>query len=118
MERLTEYAGKLGDGEQDLAPPVESADDFGYIAERLARSAEQLQSDLRNLEISAQGSALYETTAAAEHRSRREGISRDQAFAQELTPERYTRYEREHQELDVGAKRKKKRLSRTSFLKM
>src|SRR5436853_5439426 len=42
LGRLTEYAERLGEAGLDLAPPVESADDFGVIAERLARSAEQL----------------------------------------------------------------------------
>ena len=34
------------------------------------------------------GSATYETTAAADYRSRKEGITRELAFAKELTPDR------------------------------
>ena len=81
---------------------------WAQAGESVGRTVEQLQNDLRNLEISAQGSAMYETTAAAEHRSRKEGITREQAFAKELTPDRYDRAEAEHQELDLGITKKKR----------
>jgi hypothetical protein len=82
---------------------------WAQAGESLSRTAEQLENDRRNLEISAQGSALYETKAAAARRSRQERISPEQAFAKELTPQRYARYEAEHQKLDLGVKKKKRK---------
>jgi hypothetical protein len=81
---------------------------WAQAGESVGRTVEQLQNDLRSLEISSQGSAMYETTAAAEHRSRKEGITREQAFAKELTPDRYERAEAEHQELELGITKKKR----------
>jgi transcriptional regulator with XRE-family HTH domain len=81
---------------------------WAQAGESVGRTVEQLQNDLRNLEISAQGSAMYETTAAAEHRSRKEGITREQAFAKELTADRYDRAEAEHEKLDLGITKKKR----------
>jgi transcriptional regulator with XRE-family HTH domain len=81
---------------------------WAQAGQPLGRTAAQLQNDLRNLEIAAQGTALYETKAAAKRRSQQEQISPEQAFAKELTPERYERHEREHRELDLGLKKKKK----------
>jgi transcriptional regulator with XRE-family HTH domain len=79
---------------------------WAQAGESLSRSAEQLENDLRNLQIEAEGSALYELSAATEYRSKKEGITPEQAFAKELTPARYAKSEEEHQRLDLGKKQK------------
>ncbi len=90
LERLTHYAGRLGEGDMDLAPPMESEDDFGFIAEQLARSAEQLATaaaDQRQLaDLQARVAAFDETAqrAAAGDFAVRAADEGDDALAQAL----------------------------------
>jgi transcriptional regulator with XRE-family HTH domain len=76
--------------------------------ESLSLTAAEFESDLRNLEIAGYGSADYELRAAAKNLAKKEGIPFETAYAKELTPERYSKYESEHAELALGRKKQRR----------